>query len=163
MSLDLQLVRDYQDDAVTLGTLTAPSGRKWQTLERPWIPFLGAPCGTKGVSCIPAGTYRLEPHNSDAHANVWALVNAMLWVYHWDADVPVGPQDGTARTTVLVHPANWASELRGCIAPGKARFKQPNGVWMVQQSRDAVNELRGAVNGSYDLTITVTYATGVGS
>jgi hypothetical protein len=55
---------------------------------------------------------------------------------------------------VLIHVANWAAELRGCISLGKKRVKS-NGMWMVQQSADAVNELRMAVAGQFDLTLTI--------
>jgi hypothetical protein len=158
--MNLELIRDFASPDVTLGTLAAPNGRKWQTLERPWVPIEAAPCGQKGISCIPPGIYRLTTHDSEAFSRVWALTNPMNWVYHWDSDVPA-PQSECARTTVLIHPANWATELRGCIALGKQRTKQPNGIWMILNSRDAVNELRGAVNGTYDLTLTIGYAEGV--
>jgi hypothetical protein len=75
------------------------------------------PCGRKGVSCIPRGSYRLEKHSSDAHPDTFALTNPDLWVYHWDSEVPPD-QKGFARTAVLIHPANYPEELRGCIAPG---------------------------------------------
>jgi hypothetical protein len=127
--------------------------RKWPTIERPWAPIDAAPCGQKGISCIPAGTYRLEPHNTEQHKNVWALVNPSLWVYHLESDVPK-PRLGLARTAVLIHIANWASELRGCIALGKSRAKV-DGLWMVKNSADAVNELRMALAGQFDNTLTI--------
>jgi len=111
------------------------------TMERPWIPAVGAPCGTKGVSCVPAGTYRLVPHDSEAHPKTWALVNSALWVYHWDTDVPL-QQRPLARTLVLIHSANFAAELRGCIAPGKGRAIDPSGRRMVTQSRIAMSQLQ---------------------
>ena len=144
--------RDYRDASCTLGTL-AVNGLKLQTMERPWVPALGTVCGTKGVSCVPVGEYRLTQHTSEAHPKVWALVNPALAVYHWDADVPQNLA-GLARTMVLIHSANWAEELRGCIAPGKTRQKL-NGRWGVFQSRDALNELRNALSASYDLTLSI--------
>ena len=150
--MNLFLTRDYRDPFVTLGTLSI-NGSRWQTLERPWIKDDASVCGRKGVSCVPTGTYRLVPHNSESHPKVWALVNPVLQVYHFDQDVPVS-QCGVARTTVLIHPANYASELRGCIAPGKERRK--NGSWGVYRSRDALNEIRNALGTSYDLTLVIT-------
>jgi hypothetical protein len=150
--MNLFLTRDFRDPTVTLGTLSVNDYR-WQTLERPWIASGLSIAGTKGVSCVPAGIYKLVPHNSESHPKVWALVNPVLQVYHWDQDVPK-PMLGIARTTVLIHSANYASELRGCIAPGKERKK--NGVWGVFRSRDALNELRNAMGSSYDLTLTIT-------
>lgn len=150
--MNLELLRDLSTPSETLGTLSV-NGRKWHSIERPWQPIADAPCGKKGTSCVAPGTYRLEPHMSEQYRNVWALVSPSLWVYHWDADVPK-PRRGLARTTVLIHVANWASELRGCIALGKTRAKD-RGVWMVRNSADAVNELRMALAGAYDLTLTI--------
>jgi hypothetical protein len=150
----LSLTRDYRDPVVTLGSL-AVGTYKWQTLERPWVHSDLNVCGQKGVSCVPSGDYKLTPHNSEAHPKVWALVNAKLGVYHWDADVPFTCD--LARTMVLIHAANWPEELRGCIAVGKSRVKA-NGRWMIQQSRDALNELRNVLSATYDLTINITEA-----
>jgi hypothetical protein len=150
--MNITLTRDLYTPTETLGTMSV-SGRKWFTMERPWVPIEGAPCGLKGRSCVPAGTYRLEPHSSEAFKAVWALTSPALWVYHWEHEVP-RVRAGLARTVVLIHVANWASELRGCISLGKKRVKS-NGAWMVQQSADAVNELRMAVAGQFDLTLTI--------
>ena len=143
----LELRRDFSDGSCTLGRMTTGE-RAWDTMERPWVPHATAPCGVKGVSCIPAGTYQLVPHSTEQHRNVWALVNPQLWVYHLESDVPA-QRLGVARTLVLIHVANWAAELRGCIAPGKRRAKV-DGVWMVQSSGDAINELRNVLNGKFD-------------
>jgi hypothetical protein len=149
----LALSRDYRDPTCTLGVLEA-FGRRLQTMERPWVPDPAAKAGRKGVSCILPGKYRLFPHSTDAHKDVWALTNPLLDVYHWESDVP--PQRrGLARTTVLIHPANYASELRGCIAPGKERRKVSQLEWSVQRSRDAMNELHQWVNGALDLWIEI--------
>jgi hypothetical protein len=129
------------------------NGRKWASIERPWVPIPEAPCGRKGMSCVPPGTYKLEPHSTEQHKSVWALVNPSLWVYHYDHEVPSNRR-GIARTVVLIHIANWASELRGCIALGKVRVKD-QGTWMVRQSSDAINELRMAMAGQYDNTLTI--------
>lgn len=152
--MNLTLTRDYRDPMCTLGVLVV-NGLKLQTMERPWVPSDLNLCGMKGISCVPAGAYKLLPHNSEAHPKVWALVNPKLGVYHWDADVPF--TCALARTMVLIHAANWPEELRGCIAVGKARAKV-GGRWMVQQSRDALNELRNAVSTTYDLTLSIAEA-----
>lgn len=151
----LTLTRDSRDDACTLGTLMASNSvvRTWQTIERPWVTMPGTPAGKKGFSCIPAGSYRLLPHTSEAHPNVWALVNPMLDVYHYDEDVPINKR-GLARTVVLIHPANFASELEGCIAPGKSRMKT-SGVWAVYQSRDAINEIRNVLGAYVDNSVNI--------
>lgn len=152
----LQLNRDYATSYCTLGRLTDPmTGRNWQTIERPWVPSSGVPCGAKGASCIPLGTYRVERYSSDAHPNVYALSAPALWVCVMESQVPP-TQQGLARTRVLIHPANWASELRGCIAPGKERAKGADGLWMMQRSRDAMNEIRNVLGRSVEISLTIT-------
>lgn len=141
--MNLTLIRDYKGTDCSQGKLTG-GGYAAETMERPWIPHATAPCGQKGVSCVPAGIYKLVLHNSENHPRTWALVNPELWVYHWDEDVPP-PEHGLARTLVLIHPANYASELRGCIAPGRARVGDPSGRKMVTQSRIAMADLQSII------------------
>lgn len=149
----LELSRDFSDATCTLGWLTV-AGRKFTTIERPWVPDPAYPAGLKGQSCVPRGEYRLERHDSDAFPRCWALVAPPLGVYHWPWEVPV-QQRAWARTAVLIHAANWASELRGCIAPGKDRVKDRNG-WMVVRSRDALNEVRTLTGSAIDLRLVIT-------
>ncbi len=115
----------------TLGLLFI-EGLSLVTIERPWIPSAVGKGGTKGVSCVPLGSYRLVPHDSEAHPRTWALVNEELDVIHYpDSRRP------NARTAVLIHPANWAHELRGCIAPGTRTVLDSEGRHMVAESRKA--------------------------
>lgn len=152
MSLELELFRDYRDQGCTLGSIDS-FGRRLQTMERPWVPSPGSVAGTKGVSCVAPGRYKLVRHNSEAHPNVWALVNAMLDVYHFESEVPP-ERRGRARTAVLIHSANWAEELRGCIAPGKDRVRDGL-AWKVERSRDALNEFRNILSGKLDVWLTI--------
>ncbi|CAB4165409.1 hypothetical protein UFOVP820_44 [uncultured Caudovirales phage] len=149
----LELIRDTSLPYCTLGRLIV-AGKTFFTIERPWIPDPRSPGGTKGVSCIPTGEYRLERHSGEAFQKVWAMVNAANGVYHLPADVPAGLRS-SARTACLIHPANWAHELRGCIAPGKTRAMDSTRHWMVTRSRDAVNEIRTLIGTSLDLKLTI--------
>ena len=107
------------------------------SLERPWVPSAECRGGTKGISCVPVGTYRLVRHNSDAHPMTWALVNEDLDVAHFQA-----PGDRRVlRTAVLLHPANWVFELRGCIAPGTRAGLGERG-YQVYDSRKAMKMLQ---------------------
>jgi len=124
--MNLTLYRDLDNGQCTLGTLTL-NGVTLQSLERAWVP--GPTGGTKGVSCVPAGTYRLVRHDTEAHPRSFALVNEELGVYHYA--VPPGKQ---GRTAVLIHVANWPTELRGCIALGMERGENS-----IAKSRIAVN------------------------
>ena len=152
--IQLLLNRDLTTSYCTLGQLSVDD-RTWPTIERPWVPTSLSMCGTKGASCIPLGEYRVTKYSSDAHPNVFALSAPRLGVYVTESEVPPSLQ-GIARTRVLIHPANWASELRGCVAPGKNRLKGTDGLWMVKASRDAMNEIRNALSRSVDVSLSVT-------
>lgn len=138
--MKLQLRRDFRSDACTLGVLSFSTPHEdfvAQTIERPWIPMPGFRGGLSGKSCVPEGIYRLERHNSEAHPNTWALVNSDLDVLHYED--PIRPQ---LRALVLIHVANFARELRGCIAPGVGRSLDDAGIHMVTKSRIAMLELK---------------------
>lgn len=138
--MKLLLRRDFRADNCTMGVLsfsTAAEDFVAQTMERPWIPMPGSRGGLSGKSCVPAGDYQLQCHNSEAHPNTWALVNSDLDVIHYeDHNRP------NARCLVLIHVANYARELRGCIAPGFGRSIDVDGTHMVTQSKRAMIELK---------------------
>lgn len=129
--MELFLVRDKDDGVCTLGVLRLGDSY-WQTIERPWIPDpSGLPGGLAGRSCAPVGTYDLVLHDSEAHPETWALVNPALGITHF------GP---SPRSAILIHVANYAWELRGCIAPGLIRGPQS-----VLKSRAAMAQIKAAL------------------
>jgi hypothetical protein len=137
--MKLILNRDYNHETCTMGTLffqTPAQDFLCQTMERPWVPQSGSNGGFPGRSCVPRGTYRLMRHNSEAHPYTWALVNSDLDVIHYpDKLRPL------SRCLVLIHVANYARELRGCIAPGYGRGDS-EGEKMVTQSRRAMLDIK---------------------
>lgn len=146
--MKLTLHRDAMHTDCSLGVLTA-ADVLLETIERPWIPDPDSPGGRKGVSCVPRGLYKLFKHSTEAHPKTWALVNPDLGVIHWpDEEHP------NARTVCLIHAANFASELRGCIAPGL--YRAFAGQWMVNQSRRAIDELMARVPWTDDHTLEIT-------
>lgn len=122
----------------TFGTLMV-GGEILRTVEREWKGNM------PGVSCVPAGRYTLEEHDSDSHPDVWALVNHDLGVYHY-AD----PE--AKRTAILIHIANRASELEGCIAPG-LKFGTLGPDFAVHSSGAAVEKLRRILHDGMQLEI----------
>lgn len=152
----LTLVRTYKGSDCTLGEMTvtdlsAAELLKVKTIEKPWVPSKVSLGGEKGRSCVAPGLYRLECHNSEAHPRTWALVNPLLGVVHW-------PIEGNEldRTVVLIHPANYASELRGCIAPGINTYEDPaRGVRMVTKSREAMKAIQNLLTWSDDHDIKI--------
>lgn len=100
------------------------------TVEQPWrgnAPF---------VSCIPEGLYQLAPVTSPRFARTYALVNPELRVFASQADCE---RDGD-RYACLIHAANRASELQGCIAPGESEGVI-GGEWAVLRSGITLTKL----------------------
>jgi hypothetical protein len=154
--MNLTLTRDLRDSSCVLGILEV-NGHKLNTIERPWVPNPdGGRSGKRFESCVSAGSYRLETHRSEKFGNVWALVNPLLDVYHWPDDVPRG-RESQARVAILIHAANWAHEVLGCIAPGRNRVRS-NNRWMVTSSRDAMNLLKTVIGNKLDMTLTILWA-----
>lgn len=141
--MKLTLVRDYRGDDCTLGVLSFSSAAEdfvCQSMERPWIAMPGFKGGLSGKSCVPPGVYNLAVHNSEAHPQTWALVNPDLDVVHYESEGRPG-----VRALVLIHVANYARELRGCLAPGRVRAIDDTGVRMVTQSRLAMADIKRLV------------------
>ena len=151
--MNLTLVRDAALPYATLGTLGGLP-QVLQTLELPWVQDpSGAPCGAPGRSCVPVGEYQLALHDTPAHPKTFALVNPDLGVYHEPGDVPAGT--GACRVAILIHVANYASELEGCVGVGTARYKTPS-QWMITQSAHAFTLLTQAVPWEVGHTLTIT-------
>ena len=90
------------------------------TIEQPWTPN---PNGAKGgkpfESCIPDGMYVLLPFTRPTSGDeVWIIHNPKLGVYR----LPEHHEEGEGRDLCLIHKANWASQIKGCIAPGLKRY-----------------------------------------
>ncbi|WP_445354551.1 DUF5675 family protein [Microbulbifer sp. EKSA008] len=97
------------------------------TVERPWLgnrPF---------ESCIPEGVYSCNPYSSPRFPNVWELL-----------EVP-------SRSKILIHIANYAADVQGCIGVGSSLAP---GSWWVTQSRRAMQQLRELLPHEFNLTIT---------
>jgi hypothetical protein len=151
--MKLTLVRDYHGDDCTMGTLAfSTPGEDFvcQTMERPWIAMPGYKGGLSGKSCVPRGIYNLEVHRSEQHPHTWALVNPDLDVIHYE-----DPRRPSVRALVLIHIANYARELRGCIAPGRLRTLDGEGVRMVAQSRVAMIDIQRLVPWTNEHTLEI--------
>jgi hypothetical protein len=77
------------------------------------------------------------------------LVNPLLHVVHY-------PEDGNPgdRALVLIHIANYARELRGCIAPGMSRLFIGS-TWMVQQSARAMAAIQAELSWTDNHTLSI--------
>lgn len=124
----------------TTGILTMDHmGFRLFTLEDAWRD------NQNGISCIPAGHYLLERHESENYGRTWAMVNHDLDVYHRPADRVAG----VGRFACLCcHSGNHADHVEGCVIVGLTAGLGPrNGrqephVW---NSRDAVAKFKAAL------------------
>jgi len=106
------------------------------TIERPWKPARNHPAGTPFESCVPDGIYELEAHDTEAHPRTYCLINELLGVTHGHTSI-------SKRWACLLHVANRAREVSGCIGPG-LQVGVIDREWAVLRSRDAMNILRDA-------------------
>jgi len=89
------------------------------TIENLWLD------NQVGISCIPAGDYKVIKQNSPKYGTgMWTLLN-----------VP-------ERTHILIHWGNTAEDTKGCIIVGRY-FGKLNGEPAVLASRKAYAALRG--------------------
>lgn len=111
----------------TFGELTnATTGEHiCYTVECPWFN------NTPNQSCVTPGRYEVEAHVSPRFGACLIISAPTLGV------TKQGP---SLRTHCLFHAANYASQLQGCIAPGKA-FGVVDGNWAVLNSQDALHKL----------------------
>jgi len=94
------------------GFLTVPGlDKPLATVERPWVKNPKRIGGMSNISCVPNGKYYLSTWESKKFPRAIALENKRLGVTKYD--------DGF-RFAILIHPANLARELAGCIAVGTA-------------------------------------------
>lgn len=131
----LKLTRYEMDGDGTFGSLEAVDGscdahaeRVWDSLERPWRadqPF---------KSCIRSGLYFVRLHESPKHG-------ACLLIEGGNVFAEQQQYVGHHRYAILIHPANWAIELAGCIALGKTTGTL-DGKPAVLNSRQALEEVR---------------------
>lgn len=99
-------------------------------LELPWRD--NAP----QVSCIPEGEYRVRDRRTDKFG-----------LHYHVQDVP-------AREWILFHPANYVSQLLGCIIPG-SRFADLNGdgVPDIVESKATLNRMLAALGAGFRLVV----------
>jgi len=106
----------------------------WYTLELPWRnnkPF---------QSCIPEGTYDVRPDQEGRFTGYPEL------------------QFVPKRSEIVIHPANFVSDLAGCIAPGK-RFESALAATAVWGSKEAYEEMISELGTTFVLTINSIKAT----
>lgn len=147
----MNLLRDTKTFAETLGRIGFGTAY-CECIEQPDNHDM------PGHSCVPAGTYTLVPHTSarlkeedgKTPLRTWALVNPALGITHAEADAIPGGIGYPHRSECLIHPANYANQLEGCIAPGQRRAPAEAGTHMVTKSRDTFEAIRAYLDANPD-------------
>lgn len=96
------------------------------------------------ISCIPAGRYQVESYESPKYGQTWALKNLNL---------DVGVYKGDAlRYACLIHAANMASELKGCVAFG-LDLGMIGREWAAIKSKDITRSIISQIKPDDQITI----------
>ena len=143
--MNIELIRYGNTEKGVFGEIVI-GGNKYKTVERPYLDNL------PNISSVPAGVYKLEPHESERWGSTWALVNKSLGVHHW-------PGEGVKRFAILLHVANRPHELAGCIGLGKF-LGAIGGEFAVTSSGPAVHEALGILSKDTVHTLTIRWADG---
>ncbi len=121
-----KLIRHSYHPYATMGYFQG-DGVSLHSIERPWKE------NKAFESCIPEGVYICKPYSSQKYPNVWELDSV------------------ENRTKILIHVANYARDVQGCIGLGLGISS--SGL-MVTSSRLAIDKLRSIQGGrEFELTI----------
>lgn len=128
--MHLTLRRTSSSAPGTFGLLLAGGKTLCVTCEEPWLD------NRRGVSCIPAGTYRCVKFNGVRFKDVWEVTG-----------VP-------GRSAILIHAGNTVADTEGCVLVGKS-FARDNSdrVIGVTNSRMTLAMLRGELPDEFTLTV----------
>lgn len=111
----------------TIGQLFIDHKSFCKTIECEWKD------NEKYISCIPSGRYKLKPLQSPKYGLCYYLESR--------DDESVRLYGPAKRTSILIHPANKASQLQGCIGVGSLIFVL-DGKVAVYESKDTFYALR---------------------
>lgn len=90
----------------------------------------------RNVSCIPTGDYKVTPRYSEKYKDHFQVQNVMM------------------RDYILIHPANYYTDLKGCIGIGKTFFDiNKDGETDITSSRNTHAALLGKAPEGFDLII----------
>lgn len=103
----------------TLGVIKL-DGDLFYSIEKPWLD------NARSVSCIPIGTYQTGWRKSPKFGQTWQI------------------EDVTDRTYILIHVANYPSDVHGCI--GLGTYLMGDRI-AVSQSRKAVTRFEKLTKG----------------
>ncbi len=129
------LNRTFDNKLVSLGTFTVFNDKHnvildLASIERPWLN------NETYISCFPAGHYLCKKRYSKKHGLHWEITNVVN------------------RTYILIHIANFVSDLQGCVAVGLAHEDiNKDGALDVVSSTKAMNKLRAILPDEFKLIV----------
>jgi hypothetical protein len=130
----------------TLGVLEV-QGRKFPTLEN------RKDATDRHDACLPPGAYRLTPTQRAGGDKCYAISSPLLGVWERPSEVPKHVTD--ARSAVFLAAGFTLDDLVGShVAIGKDRTRTREG-WLLQMSRDAVNEVRTLIGSAFEVVLMV--------
>lgn len=121
-------MRVVSNSSHVLGVLSLADRPICFSLELPWLDNL------KRRSCVPSGDYTANVEHHKLLGQVARL-----------SDVP-------ERSGILIHSANFARELEGCIAPAM-RFDKEAGVMAGLDSKKALQKIFNLISQRFTLQI----------
>jgi hypothetical protein len=128
--MTITIKRLSDDGFQTLGIMTLPNGKVYQTLELAWKN------NQKQISCIPKGCYQVTKRVSAKYGEHFHIL------------------DVKNRDFILIHQANFHSQLMGCVAVGKGLADiNKDGRLDVTSSKQAMKELLSALPNKFQLQI----------
>jgi len=116
-------------------------------IEQPWAdnkPY---------ESCIPAGSYMLLPFQSSKYGSTYHFHNPHLGVTKFKDTS--SSYLGHNRYACLIHSANWARQLQGCLGLGMELVKGKD-EYMVTRSRDQVNDFIAKMANEKNIQVIIT-------
>jgi hypothetical protein len=123
--MNLIIKRNYFKEAYIIGSLFVDDVLFCDSLERPWLN------NQENISCIPEGDYKVQMLFSPKHQRIMPHV----------MDVP-------NRTVIEIHPANFVTELLGCVAVGKNTAPGT-----LTDSREISDKLNAILSGQTDINL----------
>jgi len=130
------IVRLEQTEQGTFGVFLIEGLIRAITMELPWRD------NQVNISCIPEGVYQLK--------------NRTFWGGSGNHGYTFEVQDVPGRTHILLHPANYASQLQGCIACGSRveylRVSQDNKRWLYN-SGQTFRKVRDLLPDEFELCV----------
>lgn len=132
------LMRTTSKENGTFGHMHLPDGTVICTVEQPWND------NKVGHSCIPAGTYTLRKRTS----GVVERTTHGEFKEGWEVtDVP-------GRTYIMIHVANWPTDVEGCIGVGR-QIIQLEGREAVSNSLNTFRKLMEKLSAKDEWTLVI--------